>query len=120
MNCSSNIKIFANSWLPTSNFKSFSQSLEQFFLTVLILETRHHFQLFGTPEMTGTNYFLTHYGTFCHHQRFLVKMKKYIFTWKIIDFFNFLILMLSRRYRPKLKSPTKFEMSFSQVCSVNN
>ena len=33
-NCSSELKIFANSWPSASNFKSFSQSLEQFFLTV--------------------------------------------------------------------------------------
>ena len=34
INCSSNLKNFANSWPSVSNFKSFSQSLEQFFLTV--------------------------------------------------------------------------------------
>ena len=34
INCSSDLKIFANSWLSASNFKSFSRSLEQFFLTV--------------------------------------------------------------------------------------
>ena len=34
MNCSSDLKIFANSWPSASNVKSFSQSLEQFFLTV--------------------------------------------------------------------------------------
>ena len=34
MNCSSDFKIFANSWPSASNFKSFSRSLEQFFLTV--------------------------------------------------------------------------------------
>ena len=33
-NCSSVLKIFANSRPSASNFKSFSQSLEQFFLTV--------------------------------------------------------------------------------------
>ena len=33
-NCSSDLKIFANSRLSASNFKSFSWSLEQFFLTV--------------------------------------------------------------------------------------
>ena len=32
--CSSYLKIFANSQPSVSNFKSFSQSLEQFFLTV--------------------------------------------------------------------------------------
>ena len=32
-NCSSDLKHFANSWPSASNFKSFSQSLEQFFLT---------------------------------------------------------------------------------------
>ena len=34
INCSSNIKIFANSQPSASNFKSFSRSLEHFFLTV--------------------------------------------------------------------------------------
>ena len=34
MNCSSNLKNFANSWPSALNFKSFSLSLEQFFLTV--------------------------------------------------------------------------------------
>ena len=34
MNRSSDLKTFANSWPSASNFKSFSQSLEQFFLTV--------------------------------------------------------------------------------------
>ena len=33
-NCSSNLKIFADSWPSASNFKSFSQSLEHFFLIV--------------------------------------------------------------------------------------
>ena len=33
-NCSSDLKIFANSQPSSSNFKSFSRSLEQFFLTV--------------------------------------------------------------------------------------
>ena len=32
--CSSDLKNFANSWPSASNFKSFSRSLEQFFLTV--------------------------------------------------------------------------------------
>ena len=32
-NCCSDLKIFANSWPSSSNFKSFSRSLEQFFLT---------------------------------------------------------------------------------------
>ena len=34
INCSSHLKNFENSWLSASNFKSFSRSLEQFFLTV--------------------------------------------------------------------------------------
>ena len=34
INCSSDLKNFANSWLSASNFKSFSWSVEQFFLTV--------------------------------------------------------------------------------------
>ena len=34
INCSSDLKFFANSCPSASNFKSFSQSLEQFFLTV--------------------------------------------------------------------------------------
>ena len=34
INCSSDLKIFANSRPSASNFKSFSRSLEQFFLTV--------------------------------------------------------------------------------------
>ena len=34
INCSSDLKNFANSRPSTSNFKSFSRSLEQFFLTV--------------------------------------------------------------------------------------
>ena len=34
INCSSDLKIFANSRPSASNFKSFSQSLEQFFPTV--------------------------------------------------------------------------------------
>ena len=34
INCSSDLKKFANSWPSASNFKSFSRSLEQFFLTV--------------------------------------------------------------------------------------
>jgi hypothetical protein len=34
INCSSDLKHFANSWLSASNFKSFSWSLKQFFLTV--------------------------------------------------------------------------------------
>ena len=34
INCSSNLKHFANSRPSASNFKSFSQSLEQFFLTI--------------------------------------------------------------------------------------
>ena len=34
INCSSNLKIFANSQPSASNFKNFSQSVEQFFLTV--------------------------------------------------------------------------------------
>ena len=34
INCSSNLKIFDNSWPSASNFKSFSRSLELFFLTV--------------------------------------------------------------------------------------
>ena len=33
-NCSCDFKIFANSWPVASNFKSFSRSLEHFFLTV--------------------------------------------------------------------------------------
>ena len=35
INCSSDIKIFANSQPSASNFKSFSRSLEQFFLPVV-------------------------------------------------------------------------------------
>ena len=34
INCSSDLKNFANSWPSALNFKSFSWSLEQFFLTV--------------------------------------------------------------------------------------
>ena len=34
INCSSDLKNYANSWPSASNFKSFSRSLEQFFLTV--------------------------------------------------------------------------------------
>ena len=34
INCSSDLKFFENSRLSASNFKSFSRSLEQFFLTV--------------------------------------------------------------------------------------
>ena len=34
INCSSDLKNFENSWPSASNFKSFSQLLEQFFLTV--------------------------------------------------------------------------------------
>ena len=34
MNCSSDLKNFANSRTSASNFKSFSRSQEQFFLTV--------------------------------------------------------------------------------------
>ena len=34
INCSSDLKTFANSWPSASNFKSFSILLEQFFLTV--------------------------------------------------------------------------------------
>ena len=34
IDCSSDLKKFANSWPSASNFKSFSRSLEQFFLTV--------------------------------------------------------------------------------------
>ena len=34
INCSSDLKFFSNSWPSASNFKSFSRSLEQFFLTV--------------------------------------------------------------------------------------
>ena len=34
INCSCNLGNFANSWPSASNFKSFSRSLEQFFLTV--------------------------------------------------------------------------------------
>ena len=34
MNCSSDLKNFENSRLKAENFKSFSQSIEQFFLTV--------------------------------------------------------------------------------------
>ena len=34
INCSCELKNFENSWLSASNFKSFSRSLEQFFLTV--------------------------------------------------------------------------------------
>jgi len=34
INCSSNLKNFANSWPSALKFKSFSRSLEQFFLTV--------------------------------------------------------------------------------------
>ena len=34
INCSSDLKKFANSWPSASNFKSFSWSVKQFFLTV--------------------------------------------------------------------------------------
>ena len=34
INCSSDLKNFAKSWASASNFKSFSRSLEQFFLIV--------------------------------------------------------------------------------------
>jgi hypothetical protein len=34
INCSNDLKNFANSWPSASNFKSFSRSLEQFFLTL--------------------------------------------------------------------------------------
>ena len=34
VNCSSDLKIFANSWSSASNFKRFSRSLEEFSLTV--------------------------------------------------------------------------------------
>ena len=34
INCSSDLKTFANSWSSALNFERFSQSLEQFFLTV--------------------------------------------------------------------------------------
>ena len=34
INCSMDFKVFANSWPSASNFKSFSRSLEQFFLTL--------------------------------------------------------------------------------------
>ena len=34
INCSSDLKIFVNSWPSASNFKSFFRSLEHFFLTV--------------------------------------------------------------------------------------
>ena len=42
INCSSDLKSFANSQSSASNFKSFSWSLEQFFLTI-VLETKYHF-----------------------------------------------------------------------------
>ena len=44
MNCSSDLKIFANSWPSSSNFKGFSRSLEYFFLTVCQnnFETKYH------------------------------------------------------------------------------
>ena len=34
INCSSDLKIYPNSWPSALNFQSFSQSVEQFFLTV--------------------------------------------------------------------------------------
>ena len=34
INCSSDLKHFANSWPSASNFKSLSRSVEQFFLTI--------------------------------------------------------------------------------------
>ena len=45
INCSSDLKNFANSQPSASNFKSFSQSLEQFFFTVVQnnLVTKHQF-----------------------------------------------------------------------------
>ena len=45
INCSSDLKTFANSWPSASNFKTNSRSLEQFFLTVgqTILVTKYHF-----------------------------------------------------------------------------
>ena len=49
INCSNDLKTFANSRPLASNFKSFSQSLEQFFLTVgQILVTKYQI-IFFTP-----------------------------------------------------------------------
>ena len=73
INCSSDLKNFANSRPSVSNFKSFSRSLEQFFLTVgqnnfgnkipLLTWTvhkrrRHFFRMFDTPSpMSALFYF---------------------------------------------------------------
>ena len=45
INCSSDLKNFANSWPSASNFKSFSRSLEHFFSQYArtILVTKYHF-----------------------------------------------------------------------------
>ena len=42
--------IFANSWLSTSNFKSFSQSLKQFFLTVCQNNFGNKIPIFNSAE----------------------------------------------------------------------
>ena len=54
-NCSSDLKIFAKSRPSASNFKSFSRSLEQFFLTVGLnnFGNKIPFIIFAALELTG-------------------------------------------------------------------
>ena len=51
INCSSDLKNFSNSRLSASNFKSFSRSLEQFFLTVGQNNFGNKIPLFTTLSM---------------------------------------------------------------------
>ena len=70
MNCSSDLKNFANSQPSASNFKSFSQPLDQFFLTVgqnnfgNKIQLRHRYLLYRRSFIVFTYYLFKDWSAF--------------------------------------------------------
>ena len=75
INCSSDLKIFANSQPSASNFKSFSRSLEHFFLTV-------GQNNFSNKIQFQTSYYELHIDRFC---LLLSKNYELVITWNLYE-----------------------------------
>ena len=72
LNCSSDLKNFANSWPSISKFKSFCRPLEHFFSqwVRIILVEKYHFHLKYPQSSASKNATTRHYITqFTHHHR---------------------------------------------------
>ena len=112
INCSSDLKKFANSWPSASNFKSFSRSLEQFFHTVgqnnfgnkipfIFINFFSLFRCNRLTELNLANTSITNNSVGIIIEYLKHSLKKIDFTYTNIHFSAFLPL----QSMPKLKGP---------------